>query len=79
MNSGEKVSGGLVIAGSHSSEFFELADEILDEMARFVNLFVVHPHRLRGDATAEVWRLLCVSVHTAPFRAPAAPTPPIPS
>jgi len=32
MNPGEEVSGGLVIAGGDSSEFLELADEILDEM-----------------------------------------------
>jgi len=39
MNSGEKVSGGLVIAGGDSSEFLELADEILDEMrALYISL-----------------------------------------
>ncbi len=40
MDRAEEVSGGLVIAGRDSSELLELADEILDEMARFVHLSV---------------------------------------
>src|SRR5262249_19626572 len=40
MDAGEKVSGGLIIAGGDSSELLELADEILDEMARLVQLSI---------------------------------------
>jgi len=40
MNPGEEVSGGLVIAGGDGPELLELANEILDEMACFVQLFV---------------------------------------
>src|SRR6516165_10807198 len=32
MNTGEEVSGGLVIAGGDGSELLKLTDEILDEM-----------------------------------------------
>jgi hypothetical protein len=38
-----KFSGGLVITGGDSSEFLELADEILDETARFVHERVTEP------------------------------------
>lgn len=46
MDSGEKVSGGLVIAGRYSAELLELADEILDEMACLVDLPVENMRRL---------------------------------
>jgi hypothetical protein len=40
MNTGEEVSGGLVIAGGDGPELLELADETLDEMTCFVQLFI---------------------------------------
>src|SRR3974390_1426778 len=40
MDASEKVSGGLFISGGDSAKFLELAHEILDEMACFVQLFV---------------------------------------
>ena len=47
MDSGEKVSGSLVIAGRYSAELLELADEILDEMACLVHLPVENARVLR--------------------------------
>ena len=40
MNGGEKVSGRLVITSGNGTELLKFADEILDEMACFVQLFV---------------------------------------
>ena len=40
MDAGEKVSGSLIVAGGDCSELLEPADEILDEMAGFVQVFV---------------------------------------
>src|SRR6516165_6668265 len=40
MNTGEEVSGGLVIAGGDGSELLKLTDEILDEVTCFVQLFI---------------------------------------
>ena len=55
MDPGEKVSGGFIIAGRDSSELLELANEILDEMARLVHLFVEVSRRL---ATFLGWNTL---------------------
>jgi hypothetical protein len=41
MDAGEKVSGGLVVAGGNGAVLFELTIEILHEVARLVHLFVV--------------------------------------
>src|SRR3974377_559024 len=49
MDASEKVSGGLFISGGDSAKFLELAHEILDEMACFVQLFV---ERAWGPALA---------------------------
>ena len=40
MDGGEEISGGFVVARSDGAELLELAEEILDEMARLVHLFV---------------------------------------
>jgi flagellar FliL protein len=46
MDAGEEVSGGLVIAGRDRAVLFELAIEVLDEVARFVHFFVVEALKL---------------------------------
>ena len=43
MDCGEEISGGFVVACGDGSELFELAEEILDEMPRFVYLLVERP------------------------------------
>ena len=40
MDGGEEVSGGLVVARGDGAELLELAEEVFDEMARLVHLFV---------------------------------------
>src|ERR1039458_3893573 len=40
MDRGEKISGGFVITCGDGSELLELAEEILDQMARLVYLLV---------------------------------------
>jgi hypothetical protein len=41
MDCGEKVSGGLIVAGGNGSVLFELAIEVFHEVARFVHFLVV--------------------------------------
>jgi hypothetical protein len=41
MDAGEEVSGGLVIAGRNGSVLLELTIEVLHEVARLVQFFVV--------------------------------------
>ena len=41
MDCGEEVSGGFVVAGGDSAILLELAEEVLDEISRLVDLFVV--------------------------------------
>ena len=41
LNSGEEVSCRFVVTGSESPKLLELAEEILDEMARLVHLLVI--------------------------------------
>ena len=41
MDCGEKVSGGLVVAGGCGSVLFELAIEVFHEVARFVHFLVI--------------------------------------
>jgi hypothetical protein len=36
----EKISDGLVIAGGNCAELFEFAEEVLDQVARFIELLV---------------------------------------
>jgi hypothetical protein len=57
MDAGEKVSGGLIIAGGDSSELLELADEILDEMARLVQLSIKIARRLAMAPGRDYWGL----------------------
>jgi hypothetical protein len=57
MDAGEKVPGGFIIAGRDSSKLFELADEILDEMARLVHFSVKIPRRLATALGRNYWRL----------------------
>ncbi len=40
VNGGKEISGGLVVARGDSAELFEFAEEILDQMARLVELAV---------------------------------------
>ena len=46
MDTGEKVSGGFIITGRDSAELLDLADEILDQMARLVHLSIKIARRL---------------------------------
>jgi hypothetical protein len=57
MNPGEKVSGRFIIACGDSSELLELADEILDEMARLIHLSVEISRRLAIALRWDHWRL----------------------
>ena len=41
VNRGEEVAGGLVIAGGDGTELLEPGEEILDQMARFVEVAIV--------------------------------------
>jgi hypothetical protein len=49
---GEEIPGGFVITGRDGAELFEFAEEILDEMARLVSLFVV----IALDFAVFLWR-----------------------
>jgi hypothetical protein len=40
---GEEVSGGFVVACGDASEEFEFGEEVLDQVARFVEFFIVFP------------------------------------
>ena len=40
VDGGEEISGGLVIAGGDSSELLEFAEEVFDQVARFVELAI---------------------------------------
>lgn len=40
VDSGEEISGGFVVAGGDSSELFELTEEILDEVSRFIEVSI---------------------------------------
>ena len=40
VDGGEEISGGLIVAGGDGPELFELAEEILDQMARLVELAI---------------------------------------
>src|SRR5438067_2404857 len=57
MDRAEEVAGSLVIAGRDSPELLELADEILDEMARFVHLSVAISRHLATAPGWNYWRL----------------------
>jgi hypothetical protein len=52
MDSGKEISGGLVITCRDRSVLLKLAEEILDEMARFVHLLVVGAL----DLSIALWR-----------------------
>jgi hypothetical protein len=41
INGSQKVAGGLVVAGGNGPELLELTKEVLDQMARLVQVFVV--------------------------------------
>ena len=45
MDAGEEVAGELVVARGDGAELLELAEEVLDQMARLVELLVVRPRR----------------------------------
>jgi hypothetical protein len=40
VDGGEEISGGLVIARGNGSELLEFTEEILDQMARFVEFLI---------------------------------------
>ena len=40
MDGGEEISGGFVVAGGDGSELLEFAEEVFDQVARFVEFFV---------------------------------------
>lgn len=52
MDCSEEVSGGFVITGCDGTELFEFAEEVFDEMARLVGLFVV----MALDFAVALWR-----------------------
>ena len=47
VNGGEEVAGGLVVAGGDGAELLELGEEILDQVARLVEVSVVVRGELR--------------------------------
>jgi len=49
---GKEVPGGFVITGCDGAELFEFAEEVLDEMACLVSLFIV----IALDFTVALWR-----------------------
>ena len=55
MDSGEKVSGSLIITGRDSSELLQLADEILDQMARLVHLSIKIARHLAAALGWDYW------------------------
>ena len=46
MNCGEEVSCGFVVAGCDGPELFEFGEEVFDQVARLVEVFVEIPGRL---------------------------------
>src|SRR5436190_204221 len=59
MDAGEKVSGGLIITGRDSSELLELADEILNQMARLVHLSIKIARHLARTLGRDHWDFAC--------------------
>lgn len=43
MDTGEEVSGGFVVTGCDGAELLEFGEEILDQVARFVDVPVIIP------------------------------------
>jgi hypothetical protein len=52
VDGGEEISGGFVIAGGNGTELFELAEEILDQVARLVKVLIEVALRPCGFAVA---------------------------
>ena len=48
VNGGEEISGGLVIAGGDGAELLEFAEEVFDQVARFVEFPVEFGAALSG-------------------------------
>ena len=40
VDSGEEIAGGFVVAGGDGAELFEFAEEVLDQVARLVEVAV---------------------------------------
>ena len=59
MDAGERVSGGLIITGRDSSELLELADEILNQMARLVHLSIKIARHLARTLGRDHWDFAC--------------------
>ena len=57
MDCGEEISGGFVVARSDGAELLELAEEIFDEMARLVHLFVEETREFAVALGRDDWRL----------------------
>ena len=38
---GQKVSGGFIVAGGNAPELLEFSEEVLDQMAGFIHVFVM--------------------------------------
>ena len=41
INGGHKISGGLVVSGGHGTELFQVAEEVLDPVACWVEGFII--------------------------------------
>src|SRR3954452_18620730 len=57
VNAGQETSRGLVVASGNGPELLELGEEVLDEVARLVEVFVEGPRRLAGCARWDHRRL----------------------
>jgi hypothetical protein len=51
-HSGEEVSGGFVVAGGDGAELLDSGEEVLDQVARFVHVFIINARRF----SAGFWR-----------------------
>ena len=58
MDGGEEISCGFVVACGDGAELFEFAEEIFDQVARFIE-FAVEIVRCRGGFAAAGSRLIC--------------------
>ena len=58
MDGGEKVAGSFIIAGGDATELFKFGKEILDQMTRFVYVFVI---RAWVGSVTSGWHHCCFS------------------
>jgi hypothetical protein len=51
-DSGKEVSGGFIVAGGDGTELLEFSEEVLDQVSRFVQVFIVGA----GTFSVGFWR-----------------------